>query len=320
MLVADTSGASMSTTHFENDAHRSSLIRHLRQRKCPLKFAYAGSGTDTHVALADNLPHTELGARAMHEAEVLQGAGFTGEIPICDIGPSNGAHTAEFLRQCSFRGLRCESYLGLDYSQRLLAVAEHNLGNNIPIRSKFGHWDFENGPTRHIEDWRSGTPVLICLLGNTLGNVDNPVSALSNIYRSAQAGDHLLTSVTILEEGRVDQMLRPYRTPEFQAMVLQPLRAAGLQDEDVSLDVSFAKNTIFANAHLKRPVELLGVPFDAGESIECFRSRRNTIPEVKSLLVQSSWMPQSWLSDESQSQVSILSRRMELQATNGAKV
>jgi L-histidine N-alpha-methyltransferase len=299
----------MNDAHFEDAAHRISLTEHLRRRRTPVKFAYAGSATGTHIALADNLPFEELGGRAEHEVRAVLLVGKPLPSQICDVGPSNGLHTIEFLRRYRAAGGRCTRYLAMDYSGRLLAVARENLASCVPDMAAFVRWDMEMAPSTAVADWRGQGPVLMCLLGNTLGNVEQPDRSLVHLRASCRTDDLLLLSVSLLAAGDEATLLHPYHSAVFRNMVLQPLRAAGIPDRDVDLVVRLENDTIVAEARLSRSARALGVDLLAGETIGCFRSRRHHKQAVIDLLRATGWQPLADATSADGSQLSVAARR-----------
>ncbi|MFD5871079.1 hypothetical protein [Streptomyces sp. NPDC060322] len=282
----------------DDDVPRSVLARHLRRRRMPVRFLYAGRAADRHVQLAEAFPDEYLDGRSDHEVNTLAEVLGPGPVPrqLCDIGTSNGVHSAQLVTGLSRRGLGCRRYLGMDFSPRLLAAAEGRLASCTPVDRHFVQWDIENGPTGAISSWRRGDDgVVMALVGGTLGNVDDPARTLRHLRASCTAGDTLVLGV-FLPPSPGEDVLGPYVTPAMSEMMLMPFRAVGLADHLLDLRVEFTGGAVTGTVRLRGSLvmdDVLpgGLHLTEGDEIECFRSTRFTPGAVDRLLMATGWQP-----------------------------
>ncbi|MEU4532235.1 L-histidine N(alpha)-methyltransferase [Micromonospora ureilytica] len=282
--------------HFECERHRRAALAAIRAGQLPLKFAYAGSAAHTHDAYARTDDYLSMLASARHEAEALLAAQTltAGALAVAEIGPGNGKRSSAFLSRLTSLGHPCQRYLALDFSATLLAIACHRLarfaGGRMSVDSHV--WDIESGASEGVERWRPGPdPVVVCLLGHTLGNLECPTVALANIRASLRPHDVLVLSVVV---GRSDEpeetVLAPYRCPEFRAAALEPLRAAGLPEVDLDFVLQWHDGAVTGEAVLLRPGVLDGAEMQAGHRVRCFQSRRFNYPDVIAAVRGSGWL------------------------------
>ncbi|GAA2008681.1 L-histidine N(alpha)-methyltransferase [Catenulispora subtropica] len=280
---------------FESPAHREQLAECLGKGFVPLKLAYTGSAAFTHDRLARSTGYQQVIGQVRDEVEVWRSA--LGDTPdplrLVEIGPGNGVHSEGFLRGLT-DGRPSGRYLAADFSRTLLGIAlariDEGCGPDLAVTGEV--WDIEAGPTPAIERWREGDdPVSLCLLGNTLGNVEEPIGALENIAASARVGDMLLMSVTLAPPRRDDQsLLAPYETEVFRAAVLEIFAMAGIPLDAVRLAVDVVDNTVFGRIDVTRRVVFEDTELGPGDRIRCFVSRRFAVGEVQALLAASGWV------------------------------
>ncbi|MET8042746.1 L-histidine N(alpha)-methyltransferase [Micromonospora sp. NPDC005215] len=281
--------------HFECERHRRAALAAIHAGQLPLKFAYAGSAAHTHDAYARTDDYLSMLASARHEAEALLAAQTltAGALAVAEIGPGNGKRSSAFLNRLTTLGHPCRRYLALDFSATLLAIACHRLahfaGGQMSVDSHV--WDIESGASQGVERWRPGPePVVACLLGHTLGNLECPTAALANIRASLRPRDVLVLSVVV---GRPDEpaetVLAPYRCPEFRDAALEPLLAAGLPEVDLDFVLRWGDGAVTGEAVLRRPGVLDGTLLPAGHRIRCFQSRRFSYPDVIAAVRDAGW-------------------------------
>jgi L-histidine N-alpha-methyltransferase len=313
------------------------MLAYLDDGYLPLKFAYTGSAAFTHAELARTDGYAAVVGTTPLEVETLFSS-LTCGVPtqIAEVGPGTGDHSAQFLaglRQAAARSrdLRRDRssqgphrYLGLDFSATLLSMAAARVSDAFhapspsaafafpPSSSRLGPgpevstvlWDLESGRTGGIEAWRRGDErILVCILGHTLGNLEDPAQALRNLAFSTRTGDLLLLGVTLCpqsyDESDPGVVLYPYENEVFTAAVLEPLRAAALADGAADFAVRLVGRTVIGEATLTRPVELAGRRYPRSTTIRCFASARFLVPEVLDLLRGAGWRTVNWGTDES---------------------
>jgi len=279
---------------FENPDHLAAVRYGISIGQLPLKFAYAGSAAFTHNALARSSGYLGVIGSSTFEVDALGAVAPYAGLPsaMVEIGPGNGVHTAASLSLLFDRGAEIVQYLGLDFSQTLLAICRRRLvevfGSRLAV--DIGVWDVERAPSRLIDEWRGPEPVVVGLFGQTLGNVEDIPRTLTNIYDSIRADDVLVVSVTLWgDHMSTDDLLAPYRAPAFRLAVLEPIRAAGVPLDDVELRVRVADATVLGEAVFGAPVDVDGLNLPAGHLVRCFRSYRFSPTQVPALFDRSLW-------------------------------
>jgi L-histidine Nalpha-methyltransferase len=279
--------------YLEDALHRERIIHGMQAGTVPLKYAYAGSAAHMHDVLAHTSGYLSVVGAATHEVSALAMA-LPDKIPnqLAEIGPGNGTHTCAFLeclRQTDLSHLR---YLGLDFSATLLAHACRRLGErNLVQDLATALWDIEEFHTKQILRWRySSEPLLVCVLGHTLGNLEDPVHALRNIALSTQAGDFIVASLALMPPDLDETaVLSPYRGATFAAAVLEPLRAVGLDEGVLSLELRLAERAVVGEAVFNRATTFAGCYFSRRQRIHCFTSRRYLPQEAVQMFSAAGW-------------------------------
>lgn len=151
--------------------------------------------------------------------------------------------------------------------------------------------------------------MVACLLGHTLGNVDDPRTVLRNIRDSCDSGDFLLLSVAT-QPPRIDgSLLRPYQSDEFREMMFEPLRILGLKVDDLTLRLGFDEDgNVFGDVQIARQITFHGVNITPGQALRCFYSRRFRPAELTRLLANAGWTHLVSKRSENYHQLSILSK------------
>jgi L-histidine N-alpha-methyltransferase len=275
---------------FESREHRSLFAEQLGARRTASKFMYSGSGVDLHQRLAREHPEDYEHGRAAQEFSSLVGA-TTGHLPrqVCDIGTSNGVHTEQFL--ALYRQAQPEvRMLGLDFSAKMIEIARDRL-TTTQTPCSLATWDMEQCASDEIVSWRTNGQMLVCVLGNTLGNVEDPRQVLEHVAHSAEPGDLLLISLYLHNGDDGSATVEYYRWGAIQDLIVEPLRSAGLSELDMRLHLAWVSNAVIGEAELLTPKMVLGVKLAKGERIRCFISRRHDVASVYSLLRSSGWRP-----------------------------
>ncbi|GIE78085.1 hypothetical protein Aph02nite_40350 [Actinoplanes philippinensis] len=285
----------MPKPHFENPKHEAEFLRHLERRRTPLKFAFAGSATATHLQLAESEGYQSVVLSVEDEFAALTrlAADLIPPATIVEAGPGDGRHTITLLQRY-MQQWAVENYLGLDFSEQLLQHFGSKFRTHFPgISMASAIWDFETGPTSRVEEWRRDDRVLALMVGHTVGNPEAPGIVLKNLRHSLRRKDFLLLSVVLTPsaEETVDSILQPYRTRVFENAALEPLRASGLPDDGAYFEVTWDGSAVIGKAILERPATMLGLDLEAGTEIECFRSYRFRETDVQDLLRSSGWSP-----------------------------
>jgi L-histidine N-alpha-methyltransferase len=279
----------------EDALHRPTLLSSIAGGRVPLKFAYVGRAAHSHDRYARTEDYAGMMASADRESEVLL------ESKCCDpavtdlaeIGPGNGERSAALLSALRARGLPIRRYLGVDFSSTLLGISRRTIGDCFPddLAIDTALWDAESSPAPVIENWRpANKAVLVCLVGGTLGNFENPLQAMRNIARMVRPGDLLLTSVLLRSQpDSINSSMSAYRTDEFRRAALEPMLTVGMSLNDLDLTIIYRDGSFVGEVTLTKDVRLGGLRLPRGHSFRCFVSRRFASGEVVGLLEQAGW-------------------------------
>ncbi|AVT28195.1 hypothetical protein C6361_00300 [Plantactinospora sp. BC1] len=299
----------------ESSFHRQAIIESISAGALPLKFAYAGSAAYTHDHYASGVDYTAMMASAANESDILLSLGLGAATVggIAELGPGNGLHTVTFLRHLAARGLRFRRYLAIDFSATLLEIACDRLRSSFDddFLVETSVWDFEDLPLSCVERWRAGEePVLVCLLGHTLGNVEDPSRALGNLAAGLRNGDVLLASVLLRQPAAlVESTMTAYRTHAFRCAALEPLIACGLRPSDLELVLRYVDSTVVGEVTLLRDARVEGLDLAGGHHFRCFLSRRFTCDEVVRLIENAGWSIRAARVDETRHHMTVAATR-----------
>ena len=276
------------------DYHRN-VVESIARGRVPLKFAYAGRAARTHDAYAQTSNYHDIMTPAEHESSVLAAAPCCGAdvVDLAEIGPGNGAHSRVLLEHLRKEGLSIRRYLGLDFSAALLEISAAHLrdhfGEDLSIETAV--WDVEGRPTAVIENWRPARGrILVCLVGHTLGNFEDPAQVMRTIARVLRPGDILLVSVLLRRASSVDERsMAAYRTEEFRSAALQPMIMVGMNANEMDFSIDYRDGAFVGEVTLPRGAQLGEVRLPSGFTFRCFVSRRFERAEVARLFTQTGW-------------------------------
>ncbi|GIE99676.1 L-histidine N(alpha)-methyltransferase [Paractinoplanes rishiriensis] len=285
--MSDTDTDAKVAAYFERPGHRHAVEQGIVDGKLPLKFAYAGSAAHTHDRLARHEGYQAVTGAAANVRETFRSAGLD-EVPaIVEIGPGNGLNSMTILRRLGDAKRPPRMLLGLDFSETLLGMAEANFRRELGEVSFTGHvWDVEAEPTAAVDSWRPPeTPVPVLLLGNTIGNFEQPSAALGHVRRSMRMGDTLVIGATLRRDGiNARSMTEPYRNATFTEAALEPLHACGVSPADVCFTVDYIDDEVVGFAVLRRGLNILGHELPPGHRVRCFVSHRFTPDHIHSIV------------------------------------
>jgi L-histidine N-alpha-methyltransferase len=278
---------------FERPDHRDAVVRGIRAGVLPLKFAYAGSAAHTHDRLAHGEGYQSVIGAVSHVREALHHAGLDDLSRIAELGPGNGVNSLALLRQLKDIERFPSRFLGLDFSATLLDIAADNFEREMPEVCFDGViWDAEAGPTEAIRDWRKEQsepgPIPLLFLGNTIGNLEDPVTAVRNMLASMSTEDTLVIGATLRGTG---DMTKPYENEVFRAAALEPLVACGIDTRLLRFRVEYRDHRVVGTAVLDGPVALDGDVLEAGHEVRCFMSRRFSAAEIEGIIAEAGGLP-----------------------------
>jgi L-histidine N-alpha-methyltransferase len=301
----------------EDRANRRVLVDSISSGRVPLKFAYAGSAAFTHDTYASTANYAEMMTSAALETDALLATGRCGPglRQLAEVGPGNGEHSTELLKCLRDRGIGIQRYLGLDFSATLLQISCARLLERGPgdLAVDTGVWDVESRPTGVVERWRTGAgPVLACLVGNTLGNFEDPAGALRNLARVLRPDDLLLASV-LLAPGRdsIGPSMRAYRTAEFRRAALEPMIVAGMNPNELEFTVDYCDGAFIGEVTLLSRSRLDDKDLPAGYRFRCFMSRRFERDQVVEIFRQAGWLPDVTAIDEDSNHMTVVASPAE---------
>jgi L-histidine Nalpha-methyltransferase len=271
-------------------AKSTELARCLHEGWVAVKFAYAGQAAALHARSAELNPSEYDDGRSEHEAAVLLRTFADVGIPqLCDVGVSNGIHTRQLLEQLQTRGIEPERVLGTDFDPFLLNVAERRLAEN-PVVS-LAQWDLEAGPSDQLRRWRAADrPVLVTLLGGTLGNLRSPERTLRYLAASVLPGDRLCVGVFLREaDSAVGTTQLAYADERVIEILVQPLLEMGIPASGFATDTEVTDIGVTVSATLVRTVDVGDLTIHAGHRVILLRSRRYEPAELELQMARGGW-------------------------------
>ncbi|WP_436537070.1 L-histidine N(alpha)-methyltransferase [Actinoplanes sp. HUAS TT8] len=279
-------------SYFESADHRRTVVEAVVAGHVPLKFAYAGSAAFTHDRYASTDDYASMLASVAHDADVLRSL-YPELAAFAEIGPGNGRRTAAMLTYLASLGQPVGRYLGLDFSATLLDIAAARVragaGPDCSVDTMV--WDVEHSPSPGVERWRRGDdPIVLGMVGHTLGNLEDPVAALQNLAVALRLGDILLLSVLLRRPAELMRSsIAAYHSQEFRCAALEPLLAAGLRSADLEFEVDYHDDAFIGRVTLLRDVRLDDKPLPHGYQFRCFLSRRFDADEVVQMVEKAGW-------------------------------
>lgn len=289
---------------FESDQHKDFFLAALERHLVPLKFAFSGTAAITHDRLGRHASyHDVVGSTALAVSSLktaLSPLDTATPRHLVEIGPGNGIHSNVFLGSLAEADVLIKDWTGLDFSSELLKIAQQRVQAGHPQLSTAGYtWDIESGP--YAGDplhWsKDGYPVVVAMLGHTLGNVLDPTSVLRHIRSSFAEAELFLLGVTLYTPtDSPSAYIEPYLNDVFVAAVLQPFRMAGFDLNQGHLEMSFSVERravvgafILDHDYTFGASASTSIRFAAGTRIECFMSRRFLTSDIDLLLTDTGW-------------------------------
>lgn len=278
--------------YFDEMTQRAEFIDQMLAGTVSLKYAYTGSSAQAHLRLARGAQYEQVTSHLDVELEAIRAIGATFYERIVDIGPGSGRHTRQLLHRLAGRGIGCHEYLGVDYS---LALAQVNATEMTRVWGQLAirRWSFL---LQDLEDHplalsRSGLPSLFCILGNTIGNIADPVNFIRNSYAPGTDQDRLIIGLTMPTPGaKVEDQLQPYRTSVFEEAVLAPFLACGIPRAAIRVRLATDNHAVVADVVFDRNVRLPAieeaVTIPKGYVVKAFVSHRYNPPEAKRMIAE----------------------------------
>lgn len=275
---------------------REAYIRALSRGVVPVKLAYLGNpreaerlmGLPSYQAITWSLPQ--------EVDQVCSAAGSGGACSLADLGVGTGVHLVRLLAECGRRGVGVTRCLGIDLVPEFLAVARSRIERELPqIEFTSYEWDFEETRTEAIQKWRARSeftgPLVLTLLGLTLGNVESPARVLRNIRKSCSRQDVLVVDVATARGSR-HQMLEPYMSAAFEEATLAPFAAMGFPTDGFRTKVWWEEGSIYSAVEVLQPVRIpdSGLVLVPGDGVVVFRSRRYSPGALARLAESTGWV------------------------------
>jgi L-histidine N-alpha-methyltransferase len=299
----------------EDATHRRSLLDGIAGGSVPLKFAYAGSAAYTHCSYAETTDYVGTDFPAKQEFTTLIESGMCagGIADVVEVGPGDGVRTVDLLEHLRGACLGVSRYLALDFSATLLDLVGRRVRERIGLGLGLAShvWDMEDAtPSPVVERWRSGdSPVLTCLLGHTLGNLEDPAQAMRNLAALLRPGDLLLASVLLRPPSA--PMSDGYHTEAFRRAALEPMVAAGIALDDMKFSVEYRDHAFIGEVTLLHGTRLGDTVLPPGHTFRCFMSRRFDGNSVVRLFEQSGWLVPTAIVDQGGDHMTIVASRTE---------
>jgi Histidine-specific methyltransferase, SAM-dependent len=274
---------------------RETYLLALSRGTVPLKLAYLVKPAEAQRLM--DLPGYQANTWSLlDEAKLVSEAVSKDGVPgLCYLGVGGGVHLVKLIAECQRRGTRITRCMGVDVVPDYLVSTARRIRDEIPkLEFTPYEWDFEEGSTEAVKKWRnipaSPAPLVLTLLGLTLGNVESPARVLRNIRESCETSDALITVVAVARGTRME-MLAPYTSKAFAEATLAPVAALGLPRDSLRTRVWWDGDSIVSEVEVSRRIEIAnsGKVLLPGETFRVFRSRRFSVRSFASLVRSAGW-------------------------------
>lgn len=266
-------------SQFETTAHHKEFAEHLKNKKIPLKFAYSGSAVDTYNKLVSRASYHHAVTSKLEQFEFIADLLKKDVINLIEIGPGDGRTSINLIHTLLSQGIiSIKQYIGIDFSKKLLQVSKNRIKKFYPkLPIKVFAKDIEDEKIEPLELPTININALF-LIGNTLGNVENPKTTLNNIRKMLRSKDVFVLGVSLKQKNRNFDYLSDYMNNTFFDAVLEPLKMAGINVQRNRLHFEFDKSI----------AGVIGYYNPDGNAkkgkIRCFISRRFTVDNLENLL------------------------------------
>lgn len=171
------------------------------------------------------------------------------KINFISMGIGNGLKDAIIINELS-RNIKV-SYFPIDISLDMLDAGMINIAESKMDITAFVS-DFSDflEMTKRIRD-KNNAPLLISILGNTLGNFGQ-VEILNSIKRGMNKNDYLLMEITMRKESGskihgedLTDIIESYNNEDFKDFAFTPLKKSGFAREDGIVEVEYGPNQFY---------------------------------------------------------------------------
>lgn len=286
-------------TQFDNAQQLEDFVAALRQRSFPLKLGFIGTSAQAHDQLVRSkeygLVDMEISLIHEHSQLLFSFLDLKAGINVIDIGTGNGLKAANVLSILGYSDtLQIGKYVGLDYSQQLLNIAEQNLKRELPGMALETHFaDFEDAGFKAVADGcipNNQFGNVFLLLGSTLGNSENRSQTLRNVLNSMRGGDALLLGMQLYRIDLRDEIISHYESETFISTAFNCLTIADIRRDDGNTVLSFNPETTDVEVHFICRNELTlevdaerSITLSPGEDLFIFKSHKFPEEELMAL-------------------------------------
>jgi len=282
-------------SNFESKNHKKDFFNFLREGAVPLKYAYSGSGTFKHNKLASRGSYHHAVTGKLGQYSYIEKRFKSERVNLIEIGSGNGISSVNLITTLKKSGINIAKYVGIDFSKNLMNICKKRIDEFFPeLPPSFYQSDIEIEIKNNIKKVfsKSDKTNLVFMIGNTLGNVENPIKTLSNIESILKVGDYFVIGVSLLKDDQNYDYVKDYLNKVFYDACIEPFKMAGMWNKTDKLEIIFDKD-IPAILGLYYPSKDLLIKegndkfiIKANSKIRCFMSRRFTIDGLNNLLTQ----------------------------------
>lgn len=174
------------------------------------------------------------------------------KLDIIEFGCGDGNDLHSIINHCESLNFQVSASV-IDLSKDFLNLISTRISSdfNISIHSyvdDFEHNLFEN-TTKKLKD--SNSLSYYILLGNTLGNMNNYISFLKNIFENMKEKDHLILGVHLYNEDFHNEYIHYYSSKENKLFDTSLLNFLGLDDSNDEFLVKFDEKNKSFNTYLQ---------------------------------------------------------------------
>ncbi len=258
------------------------IVRCLRNRFLPLKYAYIKTAAEYHTKFAQSENYDSAVAIAEEGYRfILKHLGE--KINYLEVGADDGIKSMKLIELLRNENVEINNFCFLDFSEELLEKCKKTMTNQNFI-CDYVKCDIENLENMYFFD--NSNLTLFVFIGNTLGNMEDEKKVLRNFFSMMRDTDYLLLGVTLKNSSAMERDLQVYNNALFTDSVLAFLDYIGIKivRDNFSLYYDNEKNMIIGEYEILEPFMWADeIILEAGDKVRCFQSKRFEINECKAL-------------------------------------
>lgn len=267
----------------ENFEFTEDIIRCLRNKFLPLKYAYIKTAAEYHTKFAQSENYDSAVAMAEEGYRFILNY-LEEKINYVEIGADDGVKSMKLIELLRNENVKINNFYFLDFSEELLGKCRKTMTDQNLI-CDYIRCDVEN--LENLPRFDNSNLTLFVFIGNTLGNMEDEKKVLKNFSSMMGDTDYLLLGVTLRnDDSATEQELQAYSNVLFTDSVLAFLDYIGIKTirDNFTLFYDKETNMIIGEYKILEPfIWANETILDIGDRVRCFQSKRFEFNECKEL-------------------------------------